>query len=75
MNLDRERVFRYTYYIYHLFLFYQSDSFNVPLKKLDAQGNQRSVVFWSSVFHHASLSPYSYCEFIDLFIHPSMALL
>jgi len=75
MNLDRERVFRYTSYIYHLFLFYQSDSFSVPFKKLDAQGNQRSVVFWSSVFHHASLSPYSYCEFIDLFIHPAMALL
>ena len=27
MNLEREKVFRYTSYIYHLFLFYQPDSF------------------------------------------------
>ena len=33
MNLQRERVFRYTSYIYHLFLFYQPDSFSIPLKK------------------------------------------
>ena len=54
MNLQREKVFRYTRYIYHLFLFYQPDSFPIPLKKLDAQGNPRSVVFWTSVFHHTS---------------------
>lgn len=75
MNLERERVFRYTSYIYHLFLFNQPDSFPVTLKKFDAQGNQRSVVFWSSIFHNTSFSPYSYYEFIDLFIHPAMSLL
>ena len=75
MNLERERVFRYTSYIYHLFLFYQPDSFSIPLKKLNAQGNPRSVVFWTSVFHYISESPYTYCEFIDLFIHPAMTLL
>ena len=75
MNLERERVFRYTSYIYHLFLFYQPDGFPIPLKKLDAQGKPRSVVFWSSIFHHVSYSPYTYCEFIDLFIHPAMTLL
>ena len=75
MNLERERIFRYTSYIYHLFLFYQLDSFPITLKKLDAQGNPRSVVFWSSIFYHISFSPYNYCEFIDLFIHPAMSLL
>ena len=75
MNLPRERVFRFTSYIYHLFLFYQPDSFPIPLKKLNAQGVPRSVVFWSSVFHCASLSPYTYCEFIDLFIFPAMTFL
>jgi len=54
MNLERERVFKYTSYICHLLLFNQPDSFPFPLKKLDAQGNQRSVVFWSSIFHHVS---------------------
>ena len=40
MNLEREGVFKYTayIYIYHLFLYYQSDSFTVFLKKLDAKG-------------------------------------
>lgn len=75
MSLDRERVFRYTSYIYHLFLFNQHDKFHFAIKRLDAQGNQRSVVYWSSIFHHGSHSPYTYCEFIDLFIHPAMSLL
>ena len=75
MNLERKRVFKYTSYIYHLLLFNQPGSFPFPLKKVDAQGNQRSVVFWSSVFHHVFYSPYSYCEFIDLFINPTMSLL
>jgi len=38
MNLDKERVFKYTTCIYHLLLYYQSDSFLVFLKKLDAKG-------------------------------------
>jgi len=75
MNLERERVFKYTAYIYHLLIFNQPDSFPLSLKKLDAQGNRRSVLFWSSVFHHVFSSPYSYCEFIDLFTYPAMSLL
>jgi len=75
MNFDRERVFIYTSYIYHLLLFNQHDHFPFQVKRFDAQGNQRSVVFWSSAFHHAAFSPYNYCEFIDLFIHPAMTLL
>ena len=75
MNLDRERVFKYTSYIYHLLLYYQSDSFPVFLKKLDVRGERRSVIFLSSVFHHVNFSPYTYCEFIDLFIYPATCLL
>ena len=75
MNLERERVFKYTSYIYHLMLYFQPDSFPVSLRKLDAKGNGRSVVFWSSVCHHISCSPYSYCEFIDLLIYPALSLL
>jgi len=75
MNLERERVFKYTSYIYHLLLYNQPDSFPIFLKKLDAKGNRRSVIFWSSVFHHIFHSPYNYCEFIDLFIHPALSLL
>ena len=75
MNLERERVFKYTSYIYHLLLYIQPHSFPVFLKKLDAKGKRRSVVFWSSVFHHVYYSPYTYYEFIDLFIYPASSFL
>ena len=42
---------------------------------MDAQGNPRSMVYWSSVFHIRPESPYTYCEFMDLFIHPALSLL
>jgi len=71
MNLERERVFKYTSYIYHLLLYNQPDSFPVFLKKLDAKGKKRSVIFWSSIYHHVYYSPYTYYEFIDLFIYPA----
>lgn len=64
-RLDRQGIFKYSSYIYHLFMFYQSDIFQCPIKKLDSRGERRSVVFWSSVFHQVQDSPYSYCEFID----------
>jgi len=75
MSLDRERVFKYTSYIYHLLLYNQPDSFQIPLRRLDLKGERRSVTFSTSVFHEVHNSPYSYCEFIDLFIHPTTSLL
>lgn len=65
IKLDREGVFKYSSYIYHLFMYYQSESFQCPIKKLDSKGERRSVFLWSSVFHQVQHSPCSYCEFID----------
>lgn len=56
-------------------MYYQSDSFPVFLKKLDARGEQRSMIFWLSVFHHVNYSPYTYYEFVDLFVYPATCLL
>jgi len=75
LHLSRERVFRYTSYIYHLILYYQHEKFSFEIKRTDAAGNPRSVVYWSSVFHVRAYSPYTYTEFIDLFIHPALSLL
>lgn len=75
MNLERERVFRYTSYIYHLILYYQHERFPFPLQRTDAQGKSRSVVYWSSIFHYRSGLPYTYNEFIYLFIHLAVSLL
>lgn len=47
LNLDREGVFKYTSFIYHLLLYHQSGNFPFPIKKLDTKGNPRSVIFWS----------------------------
>jgi len=74
LNLDRERVFKYTSYIYHLLLYYQPNNFPFPIRELDSKGNRRSVIFWSSIFHDCD-SPYTYSEFIDLFVHPASTLL
>jgi len=71
MNLERDGVFKYTSYIYRLLLYYQPDNFPFPIRKLDSKGNQRSVIFWSLVFHYTYECPYTYSEFIDLFVHPA----
>jgi len=74
MNLEREGVFKYTSFIYHLLLYYHLDSFPFLIRKLDSKGNRRFVIFWSSIFHNYD-SPYTYSEFIDLFVHPASTLL
>lgn len=75
VRLDREAIFKYSSYIYHLFMYYQTDCFQCHIKKLDSQGERRFVIFWSSVFHQVQNSPYSYCEFIDQFVYLVTCLL
>jgi len=75
MNLDREGVFKYTSFIYHLLLYHQPNNFPFPIKELDTKGNPRFVIFWSSIFHNTYESPYTYNEFIDWFVHPATTLL
>jgi len=65
----------YTSFIYHLLLYYQPDNFSFPIRKLDSKGERRSMIFWTSVFHNVCESPYTYYEFIDLFVHPTSTLL
>lgn len=75
LKVDREGVFKYLSYIYHLFMYYQFEVFQCPIKKLDSRGEKRSVIFWLSVFHQVQDSPYSYCEFVDQFVYPVSGLL
>jgi len=75
MNLEREGVFKYKTFIYHPLLYYHRDIFIFPIRKLDSKGERRSVIFWTSVFHRIIESPYTHCEFIDLFIHSAHTLL
>ena len=75
INLDREGVFKYASFIYHLLLYFQPYSLLFPIRKLDSKGKRRFVIFWTSVFHNVCESPYTNCEFIDWFIHPASTLL
>ena len=75
MRFGDDRVFKYSSFIYHLTIYYQSESFPFHIQKLDAKGNSRSVIFWTALSHNYPDSPYSYNEFIDLFLHPGTTLL
>jgi len=75
MRFENERVFKYSSVIYHLMIYFQSEHFPFYVKKLDAKGNPRSIIFWSAITHNSSDSPYSYNEFVDLFVHPATTLL
>lgn len=57
-----------------MFLYYQPDKFPFTLQKLETKGQPRSITFWIP-FVHQSKSPYSYFDFIDLFVHPVMEML
>lgn len=56
-------------------LYYQSENFPFHVRKLDTKGNPRSVIFWNPIFHNTLESPYTYNDFIDLFVHPATTLL
>lgn len=75
LKLDREGTFKYSSYIYHLFLYYQPDIFQFPIRKLDHKWERRCVIFRTPIFHEVRSSPYSYCEFVDLFVYPVSSLL
>lgn len=44
-RMGNERVFKYSFVLYHLFLYYQLDKFPFTLQKLDTRGQPRSVIF------------------------------
>lgn len=75
LNLDRKGVFKYTFFIYHLLLYYHSDNFSFSIRRLDSKGNRRSMIFWTSIFHNTFECPYTYDEFIELFVHKASTML
>lgn len=74
-RLENEKVFKYSTFIYHPILYYQSEKFPFSINKLDTKGNPKSAIFWTSIFHHSFSCPYSYNEFIDQFVHPVTTIL
>lgn len=74
LRMSIEIVFKYSSFLYHLFLYYQADKFPFTLQKLDTKGHHRSVIFWNPLIHKYD-SPYPYTDFIDLFVHPLVTML
>ena len=73
-KLPTEGVFRYSSYLFHLFLYFQSDKFPIALQKMDLEGQPLSIVFWTTLLRKES-SDFSFTDFSDLFLQPAMSLL
>ena len=73
-KLPTEGVFRYSSYLFHLFLFFQADNFPIVLQKMDLEGKPLSIVLWTSLIRKEN-SDFTYTEFSDLFLHPAMNIL
>lgn len=73
LRMNNQRIFKYSV-LYHMFLYYQSKKFQFILQNLNTKGHPRSVIFWIPLIQQYQ-SPYSYSDFIDLFVHPVMEML
>ena len=49
VQFNTEEVFKYASVLVYLFIYFQGDKFPFTLQKLDEQGNQQSVIFWTSM--------------------------
>ena len=58
----------------YLFISFQGDKFPFNLQKLDEEGNQRSMIFWTSMGMKEK-EEFTYKHFIELFIHPTISLM
>lgn len=74
LRMSNERTFKYSPILYHLFLYYEEDKFHFTLQKLDPEGHRRSMILQTPLFHKHD-SPYSYTDFIYLFVYPIVTML
>ena len=74
IKLPTEGVFRYSSYLFHLFLFFQADKFPIALQKMDLEGKPLSIIFWTSLLRKEG-SNFTYTDFSNLFPHPTMNIL
>lgn len=57
-----------------MFLYFQGDTINLSLQKLDEKGNQQLVIFWTTLVKKEK-KEYHYKQFTEMSIHPSIGLL
>ena len=49
LKFATEGGFRYSSFLFHMFLHFQAEKFPINLQKLDVEGNPLSVIFWTSL--------------------------
>jgi hypothetical protein len=74
MNFTTEGVFRYSSILAYMFLYFQADSFNFSLQKMDSDGKPQPVTAWTSLLKRNSVE-YDFTAFIDQFYHPVISML
>ena len=74
VKMPSEGVFKYSSFLFHMFLYFRSKKFAINLQKLDVEGNPQSVIFWTFLIRKAS-NEFTYTDFTDSFIHPMVNFL
>ena len=74
VKFPTEGVFRYNSFLFHMFLYFQSEKFPITLQKLDVEGNPLSFIFWTSLIRKES-TEFNYVDFTHSFIHPLINML
>ena len=74
IKLPTKGVFRYSSYLFHLFMFFQADNFPISLQKMDLEGQPLSIIFWTSLLRKED-NEFNYTDFLDLFLQPTMNIL
>jgi hypothetical protein len=73
-NFSTEGMFRYSYILVHMFVYFQADKFSFSMQKMDANGRPQLVTAWTSLLKHNS-AEYNFKAFIDQFYHPVVSML
>ena len=68
INFPIEGVFRYTSFLFHMFLYFQSDNFSFTLQNLDIEGNPLSVIFWTPFLKKQSTNDITISKVIGISI-------
>ena len=55
MNLTTEGVFKYSFILFHMFIFQQGDRLPIVLHKKDDQQENQAVIHWTSLIRKKSL--------------------
>lgn len=67
LRMSNERVFKYSLFLYLVFLYYQAEKFPFTLQKLDTKGHPRSVIFWTPLI--ISMIPHIHTQISLMFLY------